>query len=86
MTKHCLFTLAFLLMGTTGALAADSSAVQSTLTQTNLNYVWTMFAAILVFFMQAGFALLETGLTRSKNAVNIIMKNFMDVSAGGFGA
>jgi Amt family ammonium transporter len=52
-------------------------------TQTNLNYVWTILAAALVFFMQAGFALLETGFTRAKNAVNIIMKNVMDASAGG---
>jgi Amt family ammonium transporter len=51
-------------------------------TQTNLNYVWTILAAALVFFMQAGFALLETGFTRAKNAVNIIMKNVMDASAG----
>jgi len=50
--------------------------------QTNLNYVWTILAAALVFFMQAGFALLETGFTRAKNAVNIIMKNVMDASAG----
>ena len=52
-------------------------------TQTNLNYVWTIIAAAMVFFMQAGFALLETGFTRAKNAVNIIMKNVMDASAGG---
>lgn len=52
------------------------------LTQTHLNFVWTILAAVLVFLMQAGFALLETGFTRSKNAVNIIMKNVMDVSAG----
>lgn len=50
--------------------------------QNNLNFVWTIMAAILVLFMQAGFALLETGFTRSKNAVNIIMKNVMDISAG----
>lgn len=50
--------------------------------QDNLNYIWTILAACLVFFMQAGFALLETGFTRAKNAVNIIMKNIMDVSAG----
>lgn len=50
--------------------------------QTNLNYVWTIIAAVLVFLMQAGFALLETGFTRAKNAANIIMKNVMDVSAG----
>jgi len=51
-------------------------------TQTNLDYVWTILAAALVFFMQAGFALLESGFSRAKNAVNIIMKNVMDASAG----
>ncbi len=51
--------------------------------QDNLNYIWTILAACLVFFMQAGFALVETGFTRAKNAINIIMKNVMDVSAGG---
>ena len=51
--------------------------------QDNLNYVWTILAACLVFFMQAGFAMVEVGFTRAKNAVNIIMKNMMDVGAGG---
>lgn len=84
MKKYSILTLAFLFAGVADAFAADSAAMQDTAaTQTNINYVWTILAAILVFFMQAGFALLETGLTRSKNAVNIIMKNFMDVGAGG---
>lgn len=83
MIKYCIITLAFLFTGVTSAFAIDPAAIQDAATQTNLNYVWTIFAAILVFFMQAGFALLETGFTRSKNAVNIIMKNFMDVGAGG---
>lgn len=51
-------------------------------TQTALNIVWTLVAAFLVFFMQAGFAMLETGLTRAKNASNIMMKNLMDFSFG----
>ena len=42
---------------------------------------WTLIAAALVFFMQAGFAMVETGFTRAKNAGNIIMKNLMDFSA-----
>jgi len=41
-----------------------------------------MVAAALVFFMQAGFALVEAGFTRAKNAVNIMMKNLMDFSVG----
>jgi Amt family ammonium transporter len=52
------------------------------LVQTHANYVWTLVAAILVFFMQAGFAMVEAGFTRAKNAVNIMMKNLMDFSMG----
>jgi Amt family ammonium transporter len=44
--------------------------------------LWTCLAAFLVFFMQAGFALVECGFTRAKNAVNIIMKNVMDFVIG----
>ena len=40
--------------------------------------VWFLIGAALVFFMQAGFAMVETGFTRAKNAGNIIMKNLMD--------
>ncbi|WP_333645556.1 ammonium transporter [Lacrimispora sp.] len=47
-----------------------------------LNVIWTMLAAILVYFMQAGFALVETGFTRAKNAGNICMKNLMDFVLG----
>ena len=60
------------------AQEADAAIVQD-----NLNYVWTIIAACMVFFMQAGFTLVETGFTRAKNALNIVMKNVMDVSAGG---
>lgn len=52
------------------------------LVQTHANYVWTLVAAALVFFMQAGFAMVETGFTRAKNAINIMMKNLMDFSIG----
>ena len=47
-----------------------------------LNIVWTSVAAFLVFFMQAGFAMVESGFTRAKNAGNIIMKNLMDFVLG----
>ena len=50
--------------------------------QTNLNYVWTLIAAALVFFMQAGFAMVESGFTRAKSACNIMMKNLLDFSMG----
>ena len=50
--------------------------------QTHMDFVWTLVAAFLVFFMQAGFAMVETGLTRAKNAINIMMKNLMDFSVG----
>ncbi|MFC1537976.1 ammonium transporter [Candidatus Latescibacterota bacterium] len=50
--------------------------------QLNIDIIWTAIAAFLVFFMQAGFALVESGFTRAKNAVNIIMKNLMDFSIG----
>jgi len=50
--------------------------------QKNLDFVWTLVAAFLVFFMQAGFAMVESGFTRAKNAVNIMMKNLMDFSVG----
>ena len=46
------------------------------------NILWTCIAAFLVFFMQAGFAFVESGSTRAKNVCNIFMKNLMDVSAG----
>jgi Amt family ammonium transporter len=52
------------------------------LVQTHANYMWTLVAAALVFFMQAGFALVETGFTRAKNSINIMMKNLMDFACG----
>ena len=60
--------------------ATNAKAIEAV--QTNLNIVWTVVAAFLVFFMQAGFAMVEVGFTRAKNAVNIIMKNLMDFSIG----
>ena len=44
--------------------------------------IWTLVAAFMVFFMQAGFALCEAGLTRAKNTGNILMKNMMDFCIG----
>ena len=44
--------------------------------------IWFLIGASFVFFMQAGFAMVETGFTRAKNAGNIIMKNLMDFCIG----
>jgi ammonium transporter, Amt family len=67
------------------ALAAPAHAQEvdeGFATQVLLDNLWIFIAGILVFFMQAGFALLEAGLTRAKNVGNIMMKNLMDCSAG----
>lgn len=48
----------------------------------SIDTMWVLVAAALVFFMQAGFAMVETGFTRAKNAGNIIMKNLMDFAIG----
>ncbi len=52
---------------------------------TVLDIMWIIISGILVFFMQAGFTLVEVGFTRSKNAGNIIMKNLMDLCIGSLG-
>jgi len=49
---------------------------------TAIDTVWMLVAAFLVFFMQPGFAMLECGFTRAKNAANICMKNMLDFSVG----
>jgi len=48
----------------------------------SVDTIWVLLGAVLVFFMQAGFAMVETGFTRAKNAGNIIMKNLMDFAVG----
>ncbi|MDR2449093.1 MAG: ammonium transporter [Prevotellaceae bacterium] len=48
----------------------------------SLDTVWMLLAAMLVFFMQPGFALVEAGFTRTKNTANILMKNFLDFMLG----
>ena len=70
-----------------GAAAADPAAATSAaapeyLTKDVATVIWLCLCAFLVFFMQAGFALVEAGLTRSKNAVNIMMKNLLDFCFG----
>jgi len=66
------------------AWAADPNGASTLASDPNLavNFTWVLMAAFLVFLMQGGFAMLESGLTRAKNAGNILMKNLVDFSAG----
>jgi Amt family ammonium transporter len=62
------------------ALAQEASPAEAV--QVNLDNVFVLLSAVLVIFMQAGFALVEAGLTRAKSVANIMMKNLMDFCAG----
>jgi ammonium transporter, Amt family len=48
----------------------------------DVNMMWIVAASALVFFMQAGFAFLESGMSRAKNSVNVLMKNYLDMCLG----
>lgn len=74
-----IFVLLILFSITTGVFADEPTADSNARA---IDTVWMLIAAFLVFFMQAGFAMVEAGFTRAKNAVNIIMKNLMDFSVG----
>ena len=77
--------ISLLLMGTTAfAEEADTTATADKLAEmaTGIDTVWMLLAAMLVFFMQPGFALVEAGFTRTKNTANILMKNFVDFMLG----
>mgnify|MGYP006372846213 FL=1 len=71
MKRHLLF-LALMGVAPLSQAASDEA----------INTAWVVTASALVFFMQAGFALLESGMSRAKNAVNVMMKNFMDGAVG----
>jgi Amt family ammonium transporter len=62
-----------------GGTSATTGAVLDEIGHSKIaiNYVWVFLGAILVFFMQAGFALLETGFCQKKNALHVMMTNFM---------
>ena len=85
--KYLKLLIFFLLASASNAVYAQESSAKPLTdlisdVQTNADYMWTLLAAFLVFFMQAGFAMVEAGLTRAKNTVNILMKNLMDFSVG----
>lgn len=65
------------------AAAGEEAAAQTvTIDKVALDTGWTLIAAVLVMFMQAGFAMLTAGFSRSKNACNMLMKNLMDFCFG----
>jgi Amt family ammonium transporter len=86
--KAFILLMLTIFMSVPAVMAADPEPTVMTnkeaidLVQTHANYLWTLVAACLVFFMQAGFALVESGFTRAKSAINIMMKNLMDFSIG----
>ena len=68
-------TALVVLLTSSPAKAAETDAV---INGAGLDTVWVLMAAFLVFIMQAGFGMVEAGFIRSKNACNILTKNFMD--------
>ena len=70
------------LLATLGIVAAQEADAVADLIL-SVNTIWYVIAGILVFFMQAGFGLLEAGFVRVKNTTNILMKNVLDASLGG---
>jgi Amt family ammonium transporter len=86
--KTIFLTLIMIAAGVSKVCAGDepptalSNKEALDLIQSHADYVWTLVAAALVFFMQAGFAMVEAGFTRAKSAINIMMKNLMDFSMG----
>lgn len=80
----CLTAALMLLLLVMPAMAAtpEENAEMIGALQESLTFVWLLMAGALVFFMHAGFSLVEAGLTRTKNTANILMKNAMTISLG----
>ena len=70
------------LLSSSLALAQAPVEQQEIVPKEAIDVIWLGIAAALVFLMQMGFAFLESGSSRSKNCVNVMMKNFMDVCLG----
>ncbi len=86
--RKVLFVLSGVLLRPSLALAQESAASlpdQMKALSSHVDWLWTVIAACLVFFMQAGFSFVEGGFTRAKNVVNIMMKNIADLSIGALG-
>ncbi len=85
MKRRIVLTLGLITALVAGPAAGSAMAQDASITDVAaaVDNVWLVVAAMVVMFMQAGFALVEAGFTRAKNAGNIIMKNVMDFSVGG---
>lgn len=75
--SHLLLAMCFLFIAPLPALAETALPSREA-----IDVVWLATASALVFFMQAGFALLESGMSRTKNCINVVMKNYTDVCIG----
>jgi ammonium transporter, Amt family len=85
LTRKTVKRLAIVGLGLSAAGLLSRNAYAQEITDTimvQIDTIWLMIGAALVFFMQAGFALVESGFTRSKNSANLIMKNLLDFCAG----
>jgi ammonium transporter, Amt family len=87
MSKRGFRTMGMGLFGTLmlAAPALAQEVAEPAASTVALDTLWVMLAATLVFFMQAGFALVESGLQSARNVVNILMKNLMDFSIASIG-
>ncbi len=72
--------MSFILPASAGTIEDNTEAIENL--QIALTFLWLVVAGAIVFFMHAGFSLLESGLSRTKNTVNILMKNLMTISFG----
>lgn len=84
-TRALALTATLFALLTAGGHAQDLNQEMLGQVSIGLEFVWTLLAAFLVFFMHAGFAMVEAGFTRARNAVNIIMKNIVTVAMGALG-
>jgi Amt family ammonium transporter len=82
MREIVIYTILLLLLLAPTSISDDKSIADLSY---SIDTLWVLVAAFLVFFMQAGFGMVEAGLTRAKNAVNILMKNAMDLGMASIG-
>ena len=73
-------TMALMFALTTNVFAQDEPTTSEIVIQ--IDIIWLFIGSFLVFWMQAGFAMVESGFSRSKNAANLLMKNLMDFALG----